>query len=148
MLIPKTTENNLIHDLVSADKNSPSFVYLFTELTKCYVCLLFSVGPFQSDALLVPAGCIFDHVHESHVCKSFSEWNATAVQSCNLKNRVARSFAVLQPCEGLVSSFDGVEFVCCTDGTSYIIQTFTFTWGLLSLFISVRNYGRVQVFLF
>lgn len=77
-----------------------------------YRCL---VGPFQSDALLVPAGCIFDHVHESHVCKSFSEWNATAVQSCNLKNRVSRSFAVLQPCEGLVSSFDGVEFVCCMD---------------------------------
>jgi amyloid beta A4 protein len=81
-----------------------------TFTVRPYRCL---VGPFQSDALLVPAGCVFDHVHRSHVCKSYSEWNATAVQSCIMQNRAAHSFAVLQPCEGTVSQFDGVEFVCC-----------------------------------
>jgi hypothetical protein len=81
-----------------------------TFTVRPYRCL---IGPFQSDALLVPAGCVFDHAHQSHVCKSYSEWNATAVQLCNMQNRAAHSFAVLQPCEGTVSQFDGVEFVCC-----------------------------------
>jgi amyloid beta A4 protein len=90
------------------------------QLQIAVLFLVLTVGPFQSDALLVPAGCVFDHIHRSHVCKKYSEWNVTAVQSCNLQDRTAQSFAVLQPCEGTVSQFDGVEFVCCPKSEYYI----------------------------
>ncbi len=32
---------------------------------------VFSVGPFQSEALLVPNHCVFDHIHKTKECKSF-----------------------------------------------------------------------------
>jgi len=69
------------------------------------------VGAFQSDALLVPEHCVFDHVHNAKLCTSFDEWNQTAVKSCVERDMVQQSFAMLQPC-GL-DKFNGVEFVCC-----------------------------------
>jgi len=71
----------------------------------------FVVGPFQSDALLVPEHCVFDHVHDAKLCTSYSEWNRTAVQSCVERGLAMQSFAILQPCG--VDRFNGVEFVCC-----------------------------------
>jgi len=73
-----------------------------------YRCL---VGPFQSDALLVPEHCVFDHVHNSKLCTSFAEWNKTAHQACTDRSMVQQSFAMLQPCG--IDKFNGVEFVCC-----------------------------------
>jgi phage host-nuclease inhibitor protein Gam len=73
-----------------------------------YRCL---EGPFQSDALLVPEHCVFDHIHRSSECKSFDAWNSTASESCKERGMVQQSFAILLPCK--VDRFSGVEFVCC-----------------------------------
>ena len=69
------------------------------------------VGPFQSDALLVPEHCVFDHVHNSRLCSSYGHWNRTALQSCSARGHQLQNFAILQPCG--VDKFNGVEFVCC-----------------------------------
>lgn len=80
-----------------------------TRLTvKPYRCL---EGTFQSDALLVPERCLFDHVHNKSVCENSDLWNKTATDNCHSKDMKLQSFAMLQPC-GL-GVFSGVEFVCC-----------------------------------
>ncbi|CAG9861162.1 unnamed protein product [Phyllotreta striolata] len=68
-------------------------------------------GPFQSDALLVPESCMFDHIHNQSNCWTFGRWNATAGNACQEKGFQLRSFAMLLPCG--ISLFSGVEFVCC-----------------------------------
>ncbi|XP_060532115.1 amyloid-beta-like protein [Cylas formicarius] len=68
-------------------------------------------GPFQSDALLVPENCMFDHIHNQSNCWTFSKWNSTAGTACQEKGLQLRSFAMLLPCG--ISLFSGVEFVCC-----------------------------------
>ncbi|XP_049769074.1 amyloid-beta-like protein [Schistocerca cancellata] len=68
-------------------------------------------GPFQSDALLVPENCLFDHIHNQTKCWQFDRWNATAADSCRERGLALRSFAMLLPCG--ISLFSGVEFVCC-----------------------------------
>ncbi|CAN7983012.1 unnamed protein product, partial [Ixodes hexagonus] len=75
---------------------------------KPYRCL---EGDFQSDALLVPEHCLFDHIHNQSVCQSFDDWNQTAAHSCQGRSMRLRSFAMLLPCG--VDIFSGVEFVCC-----------------------------------
>lgn len=71
----------------------------------------FVEGPFQSDALLVPEGCLFDHIHNTSRCWPFFKWNQTGALACKEKNMQIRSFAMLLPCG--ISLFSGVEFVCC-----------------------------------
>ncbi|XP_019881094.1 amyloid-beta-like protein [Aethina tumida] len=68
-------------------------------------------GPFQSDALLVPENCLFDHIHNQSNCWTFSRWNSTAGTACQDRGLQLRSFAMLLPCG--ISLFSGVEFVCC-----------------------------------
>lgn len=68
-------------------------------------------GPFQSDALLVPEGCLFDHIHNASRCWPFVRWNQTGAAACQERNMQMRSFAMLLPCG--ISLFSGVEFVCC-----------------------------------
>ncbi|XP_046384471.1 amyloid-beta-like protein [Ischnura elegans] len=75
---------------------------------KPYRCL---EGPFQSDALLVPESCMFDHIHNQTRCWEFDRWNATAARTCRDRGLLLRSFAMLLPCG--ISLFSGVEFVCC-----------------------------------
>ncbi|XP_063977486.1 amyloid-beta-like protein isoform X2 [Diachasmimorpha longicaudata] len=75
---------------------------------KPYRCL---EGPFQSDALLVPEGCLFDHLHNHTKCWESHKWNSTAADTCRERNMNLRSFAMLLPCG--ISLFSGVEFVCC-----------------------------------
>lgn len=75
---------------------------------KPYRCL---EGPFQSDALLVPEHCLFDHVHNQSVCQSSEYWNRTGSTSCEKRNMKLQSYAMLLPCG--VGIFSGVEFVCC-----------------------------------
>ncbi|KAF4523548.1 hypothetical protein B566_EDAN011996 [Ephemera danica] len=75
---------------------------------KPYRCL---EGPFQSDALLVPENCLFDHIHNQTKCWEFARWNQTAARACQGRGLTLRSFAMLLPCG--ISLFSGVEFVCC-----------------------------------
>ncbi|XP_013775191.1 beta-amyloid-like protein [Limulus polyphemus] len=82
---------------------------------KPYRCL---EGPFQSDALLVPEHCLFDHIHNQSICQSFDEWNQTAAQSCESSGMRLQSFAMLLPCG--VDIFSGVEFVCCPENENLL----------------------------
>lgn len=75
------------------------------------MCGLLSEGPFQSDALLVPEGCLFDHIHNASRCWPFVRWNQTGAAACQERGMQMRSFAMLLPCG--ISLFSGVEFVCC-----------------------------------
>jgi len=84
-----------------------------------YRCL---VGAFQSDALLVPEHCLFDHKHGDD-CKSETDWNVTAVTACKERDMKMQSFAILQPCG--VDMFTGVEFVCCPHTEKIVIATTT-----------------------
>ncbi|XP_071529165.1 amyloid-beta-like protein isoform X2 [Panulirus ornatus] len=74
---------------------------------KPYRCL----GSFQSDALLVPEGCLFDHIHNQSRCWEFDRWNTTADRACATRRMTLKSFAMLLPCG--IDVFSGVEFVCC-----------------------------------
>merc|ERR1719412_1039321 len=78
------------------------------QWVKPYRCL---EGPFQSDALLVPEHCLFDHIHNQTKCWNFDQWNSTAGQACTDRSMKLRSFAMLLPCG--IDVFSGVEFVCC-----------------------------------
>merc|ERR1712168_752994 len=82
----------------------------WTYKVRPYKCL---AGAFQSEALLVPDHCVFDHLHEDAEadCKDLSEWNNTAIGKCHERNMIIKSFAPLMPCG--VGIFGGVEFVCC-----------------------------------
>ncbi len=68
-------------------------------------------GVFQSDALLVPEHCVFDHIHNQSVCQTSQYWNRTAISSCGTRQMKLQSYAMLLPCG--VGIFSGVEFVCC-----------------------------------
>ncbi|CAL4082430.1 unnamed protein product, partial [Meganyctiphanes norvegica] len=68
-------------------------------------------GSFQSDALLVPEGCLFDHIHNQSRCWEFDRWNTTADHACQARRMTLKSFAMLLPCG--IDVFSGVEFVCC-----------------------------------
>jgi amyloid beta A4 protein len=70
-----------------------------------------AAGPFQSDALLVPEHCLFDHVHNQTRCWDFDAWNRTAASACADRGMRVKSFAMLLPCG--IDVFSGVEFVCC-----------------------------------
>ena len=55
-------------------------------------------GPFQSDALLVPEHCLFDHIHNQTRCWDFDMWNTTASNACKGRGMKVKSFAMLLPC--------------------------------------------------
>lgn len=93
--------------LISQD----SYVISTRFLTLFFYFVSFPEGPFQSDALLVPEGCLFDHIHNASRCWPFVRWNQTGAAACQDRNMQMRSFAMLLPCG--ISLFSGVEFVCC-----------------------------------
>ena len=68
----------------------------------------------------VPEQCQFDHIHNQSRCWSFSDWNSTAVDACNSRQMILRSFAILLPCG--IDLFSGVEFVCCPTSVKQLIQ--------------------------
>ena len=75
-----------------------------------------AAGPFQSDALLVPEHCLFDHIHNQTKCMNFDDWNRTAGEACGERGMRVKSFAMLLPCG--IDVFSGVEFVCCPKKTN------------------------------
>ena len=70
-------------------------------------------GNFESDALLVPPKCRFQHMHSNTECQSHDDWKKRASDKCAAEDMVLNDYGVLIPCgTGL---FTGVEFVCCPD---------------------------------
>ena len=111
-----------------------------------------TAGAFQSDALLVPEHCLFDHIHNQTKCWDFDQWNRTASTACQERGMKVKSFAMLLPCG--IDVFSGVEFVCCPfskntkkgAGLELTFQKtlyfFSFTLDLL-LYLSYHNVHTV-----
>lgn len=102
--IVESTHSYTIDDWCKVDHDKCQESYFI----KPYRCL---EGKFQSDALLVPEPCQFDHIHNSSWCWDFDKWNQTAEKACRDRSMALRSFAMLLPCG--TDIFTGVEFVCC-----------------------------------
>lgn len=85
---------------------------LHTHRVRPFRCI---VDSFQSDALLVPQHCKFDHKHDEKVCKGFSHWEVQARDACTKDGMHCESFGMLLNC-GL-GTFSGVEYVCCPTKT-------------------------------
>lgn len=69
------------------------------------------VGDFESEALLVPQHCIFDHQHDSNKCERPPVWTQTAQDMCATRDMVLESSGMLVVCG--TDEFRGVEYVCC-----------------------------------
>jgi len=95
-------------------------------------------GPFQSDALLVPEGCLFDHIHNASRCWPFVRWNQTGASACQERGMQMRSFAMLLPCG--ISLFSGVEFVCCPKHFKGKINSF-----FLPMLTLISNRGVILI---
>lgn len=74
------------------------------------------MGTFESDALLVPPRCRFEHMHFTSDCLSHDEWHNKASKKCQSESMTVKDYGVLIPCG--VGKFTGVEFVCCPDDAS------------------------------
>ncbi|VDI54218.1 amyloid beta A4 protein [Mytilus galloprovincialis] len=76
-----------------------------------YRCI---VGRFESDALLVPRHCKFEHEHGLPVvCEGYQYWADVADKKCKAQNMKRNDFAMLLDCD--IGKFNGVEYVCCPD---------------------------------
>lgn len=73
-----------------------------------YRCL---VHEYEADALMVPNGCTFDHLHDENLCLSHHDWKLQASDKCELTDMKLKDYGILLSCGTDV--FSGVEFVCC-----------------------------------
>lgn len=74
------------------------------------------VGDFESDALLVPPRCRFEHMHYNTDCQTHDKWHKRASDKCTSESMTVKDYGVLIPCG--IGTFTGVEFVCCPDDAS------------------------------
>ena len=80
------------------------------------ISCIFLVGDFESEALLVPQHCMFDHEHDSNKCEHPSVWKQTATKECEAQDMVLDNTGMLVLCG--TNEFRGVEYVCCPKGKS------------------------------
>jgi tetratricopeptide (TPR) repeat protein len=73
-----------------------------------YRCL---VHEYEADALMVPNGCTFDHLHDANKCMSHDEWKVRAKDKCQETDMKLKEYGILLSCG--TDKFTGVEFVCC-----------------------------------
>jgi len=74
------------------------------------------VNEYEADALMVPDGCKFDHIHDPNKCLSHDEWKVEARDHCKKTfNMNLRDYGILLSCG--TDKFTGVEFVCCPEKT-------------------------------
>lgn len=76
-----------------------------------YRCL---VKEYEADALMVPDGCKFDHIHDPSRCMTHDQWKAESQRKCEGSYKMKlRDYGILLSCGTDV--FTGVEFVCCPE---------------------------------
>lgn len=73
-----------------------------------YRCL---VDEYEADALMVPKGCKFNHLHDQDSCMTHDEWKMRAFAFCRRENMKLNEYGILLSCG--TDMFTGVEFVCC-----------------------------------
>lgn len=74
-----------------------------------YRCL---VNEYEADALMVPNGCKFDHLHDQDICMTHKKWEKKAQDACRVTHGMKlKDYGILLSCK--TDYFTGVEFVCC-----------------------------------
>eukprot|EP00795_Rhopilema_esculentum_P016338 gene16338-7728_t len=73
-----------------------------------YRCL---VDEYEADALMVPKGCKFNHLHDEASCMTHDEWKVKAKAFCKKDDMHLNEYGILLSCG--IDMFTGVEFVCC-----------------------------------
>lgn len=86
-----------------------------------YRCL---VNEYEADALMVPDGCKFDHIHDPNKCLSHDEWSVEAKKHCKKTYSMKlKDYGILLSCG--TDKFTGVEFVCCPKNKKAKIEVVT-----------------------
>ena len=109
VFLPKYSQTAILH--AAHFRRVVKCSFYFSHTSNPITLSPLSVGAFQSDALLVPEHCLFDHIHKTDDCKSPADWRRVSVDACANRGLVQQSSAMLLPCG--VDVFGGVEFVCC-----------------------------------
>ena len=109
-----------VHECINvrdrACKNtSPAIKY-----SKPYRCLH---GDFKEAKLNIPPNCQIQHLFSQNECKSDEHWRILSNEKCKSLGYNLNSSNLLQWCDaftGGISSFSGIEFVCCQSTNVYI----------------------------
>lgn len=83
------------------------------EYAKSYRCLY---GKFKPTQLEVPQSCQFQHLESDNECKTDEHWRQLSHEKCKSSDSVLNSSFLLEWCDafaGGISTFRGIEFVCC-----------------------------------
>ena len=78
--------------------------------------MLALLARFAPSKLFVPKNCAFQHLYEPTECQSDEQWMQLVNGECKRTRSYLHDFNFLQWCDaftGGLSSFSGVEFVCC-----------------------------------
>ncbi|XP_052691154.1 amyloid-beta precursor-like protein isoform X1 [Crassostrea angulata] len=106
-LYPNMTITNIVEDHKLTIQDWPdSHGHKHGHTVQPFRCV---VGPFESDALLVPQHCHFYHEHNQ--CDTYKKWGDWATADCQAKDMRIDSFSMLLDCD--IDRFAGVEYVCC-----------------------------------
>ena len=91
-------------------------------MTLIFFIICLSSGDFESEALLVPQHCIFDHEHDTSRCERPSSWSKTADKMCGGRDMKLESSGMLVVCG--TDKFQGVEYVCCPKGEIAVVLVY------------------------
>ena len=60
--------------------------------------MLFTVDDYEADALMVPKGCKFNHLHDEASCMSHDEWKDRAKAFCRKDDMKLNEYGILLSC--------------------------------------------------
>ena len=73
---------------------------------------LFLVNEYEADALMVPDGCKFDHLHDPELCLTHKEWRKQAQHECSRKYSMKlKDYGILLSCK--TDYFTGNTRILC-----------------------------------
>ena len=117
-----------------------------------------TVEEYEADALMVPSGCKFNHLHDQDSCMTHDEWKQRAVSFCRRKNFKLNEYAILLSCgtdlftgklkcfqfQPFLSMADFIALACFSERTVFtinlILRTIVTNFILVSLFCVVDRW--------
>ena len=69
------------------------------------------VDDYEADALMVPKGCKFNHLHDEASCMSHDEWKGRAKAFCHREEMKLNEYGILLSCG--TDMFTGMNFFGC-----------------------------------
>jgi hypothetical protein len=97
---------------------------LSSTLAKTYKCLY---GEYKSAQIQIPPLCQFQNLYSPNdACQNNNYWRAKAKEKCKSLDSYLNVSALLEWCDAFthgISSFKGIEFVCCPRSTDIRSRT-------------------------